>query len=222
MQYYRFELDNKSQDPCTIIAPFGKYKYLRLPMGLRCSPGIAQAIMEMYCQKIDEEFIWYVWIPMTRIHMIRIHMMWIHMILCIHIYNDVGAFSTDWNHHVKLSATILCWLHKNGFTINPLKCEWAIRETDWFEYWLTPQGLYLGKRTSMPYSTWIDLAMPQNCAYSLAVQIIIVTCCQDAHISLNHWRINPVWQPISWTDKMHKAVKKCVCLWLQEHSLSRL
>jgi hypothetical protein len=57
MQYYRFELDNKSQDSCTIITPFGKYRYLRLLMGLKCSPDIAQAIMEIYCQKIDEEFI---------------------------------------------------------------------------------------------------------------------------------------------------------------------
>jgi hypothetical protein len=57
VQYYMFELDIKSQDPCTIITPFGKYKYLRLPMGLECSPDIAQENMEMYCQKIDEEFI---------------------------------------------------------------------------------------------------------------------------------------------------------------------
>jgi hypothetical protein len=52
-----FELDNKSQDSCTIITPFGKYKYLGLLMGLKCSPDIAQAIVEMNCQKIDEEFI---------------------------------------------------------------------------------------------------------------------------------------------------------------------
>jgi hypothetical protein len=52
-----FELDNKSQDSRTIITPFGKHKYLRLPMGLKCSQDIAQAIMEMYCQKIDEDFI---------------------------------------------------------------------------------------------------------------------------------------------------------------------
>ncbi len=47
-----------------------------------------------------------------------INIMWIHMILWIHTCNDVANFSTDWNHHVKLLAIILCWL-LNGFTIGP-------------------------------------------------------------------------------------------------------
>ncbi len=68
--------------------------------------------------------------------------------------HDVDAFSSDWNHQ----ATILNWLPKNGFTINTLKCEWAAKEIDW----LLHQDLKPPKGRSMPYSTWIALATPQN------------------------------------------------------------
>jgi hypothetical protein len=103
MQYYTFELDEESQDLCTIITPFGKYKYLRLSVGLKCSPDIAQAVMENVLSDIKDAAIY---------------------------IDDVGTFSNHWNHHVNLFATILRQLCKNGFTINPLKCEWAVKDTD--------------------------------------------------------------------------------------------
>ena len=101
MQYYTFEPDKESQDLCTIVTPFRKYKYLRLPMGLKCSPDIAQAVMENVLSGIKDADLY---------------------------IDDVGAFFNDWVHHVNLLATILQQLRENGFTINPLKCEWAVKE----------------------------------------------------------------------------------------------
>jgi hypothetical protein len=111
MQYYTFELDKEGQDLCFIITPLGKYKYSRLPIRLKCSPDIAQAAMENVLSDIDDADVY---------------------------IDDIVAFSNDWDHHVNLLATILRQLHENGFTIDPLKCKWAVKETDWLGYWFTP------------------------------------------------------------------------------------
>ena len=54
--------------------------------------------------------------------------------------DNIGAFSNTWEHHMKLLCTILEKLQDNGFTVNSVKCDWAIKETDWLGYWLTPSG----------------------------------------------------------------------------------
>jgi len=45
MGYYHIELSPFSKQLCTIVTPFGKYEYQRLPMGLCNSPDIFQERM---------------------------------------------------------------------------------------------------------------------------------------------------------------------------------
>jgi len=43
--YYHIELSPFSRQLCTIVLPWGKYEYTRLPMGVSCAPDIFQEEM---------------------------------------------------------------------------------------------------------------------------------------------------------------------------------
>ena len=114
MQYYTFELSEQAKNLCVIATPFGLYRYNRLPMGLSISPDAAQEIMERVLSAVKD----------------------------IEIYiDDIACFSNSWEDHVALLDQVLTILEKHNFTINPRKCEWAVKETDFLGYWLTPTGI---------------------------------------------------------------------------------
>ena len=132
MQYYTFELDSESQKLCVISTPFGLYKYKRLPMGIKQSSDIAQEVMENLLHDIND----------------------------VEIYiDDIGCFSSTFSSHIQTLDIILTRLEQNRFTVNPSKCEWAVQETDWLGYWLTPNGL---KPWSKKINAIIAMQAPVN------------------------------------------------------------
>ena len=53
MGYYHIELSPDSRKLCTIVLPWGKYEYLRLPMGLCNSPNVFQEKMSTLMQDLE-------------------------------------------------------------------------------------------------------------------------------------------------------------------------
>ena len=114
MQYYTFLLDEASCNLCTFATLFGLYCYCQLPMGINESLDIATEQMHLVLDGIEG---------------IEFYM------------DDIGVFSNSWDEHLSLLAIVLICLQNIGFTINLLKCKWAVQETDCLGHWLTPTGV---------------------------------------------------------------------------------
>jgi hypothetical protein len=101
-------------------------------MGIKQSPDFAQEIMEDTLWDINE---------------------------CDIYIDNVGAFDFSWEKHLETLSRIFTWLQDNNFTINPLKCEWAVQETHWLGYWQTPSGLKPWKKK---IEAIFNLEFPRN------------------------------------------------------------
>ena len=112
MQYWCFELDDESMELTIAYSPDGQlYQYNVLPMGACVSPYAAQAEIERILCELD----------------------------CTVYLDDIGYWTRGtYDEHMTGVWKILKRLAKNNLKTNPLKCEWAVQETNFLGYIMTP------------------------------------------------------------------------------------
>jgi len=86
----------------------------RLGMGCVQSGDIAQAAMEEVFRDL--------------LHIVKVYM------------DGILFHHTDWDEHLLMIDEVLRRLQEFGFTVNPLKCEWGVAQTDFLGYWITKTG----------------------------------------------------------------------------------
>jgi putative transposase len=115
MGYYHILLDEYSQKLCTIILPWGKYWYKRLPMGIKNSPDVFQAVINDLLGDLD----------------------FVQVYLDDILITSNGSFQ---DHLDKLSV-VFKRLKNANFCANLHKCFFAQEEIKYLGYWLTHCGL---------------------------------------------------------------------------------
>ena len=115
MGYYTIRLDADSQKICTIILPWGKYSYVRLPMGIAGSPDIFQEKMSAL---------------MDQLEYVRTYL------------DDLLVLTKDaYVDHLEKLWVVLTRLQDAGLRVNVTKSNFATAELEYLGYVLNRAGI---------------------------------------------------------------------------------
>ncbi len=115
MGYYTIRLDPMAVEMCTIIFPFGKYSYLRLPIGMSGSADIFQAEMMNLMETLE-----YVW---------------------AYIDDLLSITRGTLEDHLDKLEEVLKRLHDAGLKVNAAKSFFCTHEIEYLGYMLTRGGI---------------------------------------------------------------------------------
>jgi hypothetical protein len=115
MGYYAIRLMPIAQKLCTIVFPWGKYSYLRLPMGIANSPDVFQSKINQLMDGLD-----YVQAYLNNI-----------LIVTKYTYED----------HLSKFDTVLQKLHAANLKVNIEKSTFATTSFEYLGYHITTSGI---------------------------------------------------------------------------------
>ena len=114
-QFYHFLLTKHASRLCTITTPYGLYRYLRLPMGIKNSPSFAQAVMQRLFQNMSDVEVF---------------------------IDDVAIFTHgSLEQHLATVKEVMKILDEAGFSIKPKKCFWAVKSVEYLGHIISTEGI---------------------------------------------------------------------------------
>ena len=103
--FHQVLMSEESKDLTTFVCPFGKYRFRRMPFGLKNAPAVFQLLMEQVlvsCKDFSPVYIY-----------------------------DIIIFSSCWDEHIEHVRKVLSALRVTGLTAKPSKCQWGRRHLDY-------------------------------------------------------------------------------------------
>ncbi len=94
--FHQLAMDESSSELTTFVCPFGKFRYQRMPFGLKNAPAIFQFVVESVLKPVND--------------------------CCKNYVDDVIIYSSNWSDHLSHIKRIIECLGASGLTIKRRKC----------------------------------------------------------------------------------------------------
>ena len=120
--YHQVELEKESQHLTTLMTPFGRYMYTRLPFGIKSA---SDDFLKMFANLFAD------------LGNVLVHV------------DDILIFAGSTEEHTNTLETVLERLRVEGVTLNRRKCAFGVREVEFLGHCITEQGIGISpKRVS--------------------------------------------------------------------------
>jgi hypothetical protein len=140
MGYYHIELTPNAKRLCTIVLPWGKYEYQRLPMGLCNSVDIFQEKMSELMQDLE----------------------YVRTYLDDLLVLTKGTFSD----HLEKLDVVLQRLKDAGLQVNAKKSFFGHPELEYLGYWITRSGIQpVAKKVEVLKNIAVLMSWKQLCQF---------------------------------------------------------